>query len=210
MATALVLCDSNPANDPRPNRMIRCLAHDFDVTVLARVPCHLPGITCEVIPALPPRSFGARLRNLVRLRTGHYRHRIWTPGLRALAATHRRRGHALVVVHDLSLLPVALAIRGRAGRVLFDAREYYPRHYEDLWRWRWLYQRYNRDLCARFLPRIDVLATVSPGLAAEYDREFGTRCVVLPSLPAPVDLTPQPVRPQRVRLVHHGLASPSR
>jgi len=110
------------------------------------------------------------------------------------------------VVHDLRLLPVALAIR-RRGRVLFDAREYYPRHYEDVWWWRLLYQQFNRDLCRRYLPRVDHLVTVSAGLADEYSREFGVACAVLPSMPAPVACDPRPVDPAHIRLVHHGLAA---
>lgn len=210
MRSALVLCAAHPASDPRPNRMIRCLARDFEVSVIARGGVDLPGVTCDPIPDLPRRPALQRARNLFRLRGGHYRHLVWIPGLRAIAARHRRRQHAVIVVHDLRLLPVALAIRGRAGRVLFDAREYYARHYEDLWWWRLLYQPFNRDLCQRYLGRADVVATVSPGLAAEYEREFGVTCTVLPSLPSPLALMPQPVMPARMRLVHHGLASPSR
>ncbi len=209
MPSALVLCAADPASDPRPNRMIRCLARDFAVSVVSRGALDLPGVTCERIPAAPHRPPLARVANLFRLRTGHYRHLVWVPGLRELAARHRGR-HDFIAVHDLRLLPVALAIRGRRGRVFFDAREYYARHYEDLLWWRLTYQRFNRDLCRRYLRRADVVATVSPGLATEYRREFGTACEVMPSLPAPLDLVPQPVAPDRVRLVHHGLASPSR
>jgi hypothetical protein len=209
MSSALVLCAADPATDPRPNRMIRCLAHDFAVHVLARGEVALPEVTCQRIPALPHRSIPHRAANALRLYRGHYRHMVWTPGLRSLAAAHRRLDHAIIAVHDLRLLPVALAIRKR-GRVLFDAREYYPRHYEDLWWWRWLYQPLNRDLCRRYLPRVDHLVTVSAGLAEEYSREFGVACAVLPSLPAPVACEPRPVDPAHIRLIHHGLASRSR
>lgn len=210
MQSALVLCAADPASDPRPNRMIRCLARDFRVSVIARGSIDLPGVECEWPGDPGRRSLGRRLRNLLRLRSRHYRHMVWVPGLRALAARHRRRNHAFIAVHDLRLLPVALAIRGRNGRVLFDAREYYPRHYEDLWWWRLLYQAFNRDLCRRYLPRADFVTTVSAGLAGEYEREFGVPCALLPSLPAPRALTPQPLARDRIRLVHHGLASASR
>lgn len=208
--TALVLCAADPSSDPRPNRMIRCLARDFDVHVLSRGALDLPRVSCERIPDLPPRSLAQRLANGVRLVRGHYCHLVWTPGLRALAASHRAKRHAFIAVHDLRLLPVALAIRGRHSRVYFDAREYYSRHYEDLLWWRLLYQPANRALCRRYLSRADVVVTVSPGLAAEYEKEFGIRCGVLPGLPAPRDLSPQPVASDRIRLVHHGLASQSR
>lgn len=210
MPTALVLCAADPASDPRPNRMIRCLARDFDVTVVSRGAVDIPGVQCVRIPDEPRRSPGRRLANIVRLARGHFRQLVWVPGLREIAARERARPHAFIAVHDLRLLPVALAIRGRRGRVLFDAREYYARHYENLWWWRWLYQPFNRSLCRHYLRRADAMVTVSAGLAAEYAREFGVSCGVLPSLPASCDLQPQPVAPDAIRLVHHGLASPSR
>ncbi len=209
MPSALVLCAADPASDPRPNRMIRCLARDFSVSVISRGGDDLPGVACERIPAAPPRATWERARNLLRLRAGKFRHLVWVPGLRTLVRPHRGQ-HDFIAVHDLRLLPVALALRGARGRVLFDAREYYPRHYEDLLWWRLTYRRFNRELCRRYLPRADAVVTVSPGLGAEYAREFGVACRVLPSLPAPLALEPQPVTPGQVRLVHHGLASPSR
>jgi len=118
-----------------------------------------------------------------------------------------------IVVHDLALLPFALAVRGPLGggsRVLFDAREYYTRHFEDDWFWRFMFQRYNEHLAHRYLAEADVVVTVCPGLAAEYEREFGIRCGVLPGYPEPHALIPSPVANDRVRMVHHGFASRSR
>jgi hypothetical protein len=94
--------------------------------------------------------------------------------------------------------------------LLFDAREYYPRHYEDILWWRLLYQPFNRALCREYLPRADHVVTICRGLADEYERELGVHCELLPSYPAPVACKPQPVDPSRIRLVHHGLASRSR
>ena len=211
MSSALVICAADPASDPRPNRIIRCLAKDFRVTVLARGRVELPDVACELIPPLPSRSPLQRLTNAIRLKRGHYRHMVWTPGLREIASRLRAREFDFIAVHDLRLLPVALAIRGQnRSKVLFDAREYYSRHYEDLWWWRLLYQPMNRALCRRFLPRADRIMTVSHGLAAEYEREFGVRCDVLPGMPSPRALAPGPVDPSCIRIIHHGLASPSR
>ena len=209
MPSALVLCAADPAADPRPNRMIRCLARDFSVGVISGGLVENPGVTCERIPPRLSRSLARRVGSAVLLLRGHYGHRVWTPGLRAIAAAHRRQDPAFITVHDLCLLPVALAIRHH-GRVLFDAREYYPRHYEDLWWWRLLYQPLNVALCRKYLARADHIVTVSQRFASEYAREFGVHCEVLPSLPVPVACKPQPVDPDRLRMVHHGLASRSR
>lgn len=189
--------------------MIGCLARDFDVTVLSARTTGMTGARCEALPSAPRRSLGRRMAHLCRLSRGRFRHLVWPPGLRELAAQHRARNYDFIAVHDLRLLPAALAIRA-SGRVLFDAREYYPRQYEDVWWWRRLYRPMNRALCRRYLKRADHVITVSSGLAQEYRREFGIECQVLPSLPAPKKLEPSTVDPQRIRLIHHGLASRSR
>jgi hypothetical protein len=208
MPTALVLCLADPSGNPRPNRMIRCLARDFQVHAIYAGNSDLPGVVCDRLPSAP-RGFGPRLTRNLRLLARRYEQVVWRPEMRALAAKHRELDHAFIAVHELRLLPLALAMRNR-GRVLFDAREYYARHYEDVWWWRLLHAPLNRALCREYLPQADHVVTVCQGLAEQYERDLGVRCTLLPSLPAPVTLSPHPVDPDHIRLVHHGLASRSR
>ena len=210
MREALVLCGADPVTDPRPNRMIRALTRDHRVTVLCRGRSPLSEVECLDIPRHPRRNFPQKLLGVIRMRLGLLRPTLWPPGLPALASRLRRRRFDLVVVHDLLLLPVALAIAGRHSRLVFDAREYYPRQYEDRLWWRLIFQPLNYTLCRRYLRRASVVVTVSPGLAEEFKSEFGISCHLMPSLPRAQDLIPRPVDPARIRLVHHGLASPSR
>src|SRR5205807_1450906 len=42
-----------------------------------------------------------------------------------------------IIANDLDTLPLALRVAG-AAKILFDAHEYAPREYEDLWHWRLL------------------------------------------------------------------------
>ncbi len=208
MPTALVLCMADPAGNPRPHRMLRCLARDFQVHLVSTAAASRPGVMCDQLSPTP-RSPRHRLARILRLAARRYDRLVWTSDLRALVAKHRAMDHAFITVHELRLLPFALAVRG-SGRVLFDAREYYPRHYEDVWWWRLLYQPFNQALCREYLPRADHVVTVCRGLADEYERTLGVHCELLPSYPAPVAAEPHPVDPARIRLVHHGLASASR
>ncbi len=207
---ALVLSAGNPRRDPRPNRMIRCLARDFSVTVLARGTVDLPGVRCLEIPPYPRRRYPGKLAGVICRRLGRKYPTIWPPGLRAIASALRAERPELIVAHSIELLPVALAIAGGRSRVWFDAREYYPRQAEDIWWWRTMFRPLVAGLCRDYLARADTVFTVSPGLADEYLREFGVRCHLLPSLPRPADLVPQPTDATRIRMIHHGQAAPSR
>lgn len=210
MESALVICGSNPAGDPRPNRMIRCLARDYAVTVLSRGRSNIAGVVEQAIPPYPDVPFSRKLLGVICRRLGRRRPAVWPPGLSQLASKLRRQRFSVITAHDLDLLPVALAIAGRHSRVLFDAREYYPRQGEDRWWWRTMFQPMARSLCRDYLRRATSIMTVSPGLAAEYQREFGVRCFLVPSLPPPVELSPTPVDPARIRMIHHGQAAPAR
>jgi len=210
MRKALVICGADPVTDPRPNRMIQALATDHRVTVLCRGRSPLPEIEALQIPRHPRRNFPQKLLGVIRMRLGLLSPTLWPSGLRTIASRLRRRRFDFVVVHDLLLLPIAVAIAGRYSCVLFDAREYYPRQYEDKLWWRLMFQPLNHALCRRYLRRASSVVTVSPGLADEFNREFGVSCHLMPSLPRAHDLAPRPVDPAHIRIVHHGLASPSR
>ena len=150
---------------------------------------------------------------MLKLKLRRYESIIWPAGMRELAQEARQLSPSFVVVHDLPLLPLALAIRQSVGshcRVFFDAREYYTRHFEDVWWWRFFYGKFNHYLIRKYLPAADVMVTVNNGLAAEYRREFNVACGVLPSYPEPASLTPSPIEPGQIRMIHHGLASRSR
>ncbi len=211
---AVIICSTDPAGNPRPHRMVKWLAPHFELTVVCPRTSPLPEAECITLPRPPAR--GAWLRRVrvgLELKLRRYESRVWQPGMRELADKVRALRPAFIVVHDLTLLPLALAIRGPRGagpRVLFDAREYYTRHFEDSRFWRFFLRDYQLHLARTYLHEPDVMVTVNAGLAAEYTREFGVPCGVLPSYPEPRHLEPSPTAPDRVRLIHHGNAAPNR
>jgi hypothetical protein len=188
--------------------MIRCLARDFKVHVISTGRGPVPDAICEPLP-IPPRTNFSRVAKLTRLALRCHEAQIWNPALRDLAARHHALDHAIITVHDLVLLPIALAMR-RSGRVLFDAREYYPLHFENFWWWRALYAPFNQYLCRRYLHQADHLVTVSQGLADAYLKNFGIHSQLLPSMPEAADLQPGPVNSGLVRMIYHGSAAPNR
>jgi hypothetical protein len=188
--------------------MALTLAGSYRVTTLATAALDHPQIASRILPALPLHRLSRSARGL-RLAVRRYRALLWSRELAALRDELAGERFDLVVCHDLDLLPLATGIAG-SGRLVFDAREYYPRHFEDRLTWRLLYGPMNRRLCRDYLPACDLVLTVSDGLAAEYRRVFGVAPRVVPSLPPFHDLQPSPVDPGRVRLVHHGWANRSR
>lgn len=205
---ALVMCRADPNGCPRPLRMIRTLLDDFRVTSLGTAALQDDRVRSRVLPPLPLHRMGrpARAGALILRR---YARLLWSPELARLAAELRTDGFDVVFCHDPDLLPLALAGRGSA-KVVFDAREYYPRHFENRRSWRLLYRPMMRHLCGTYLPQCDAIMTVSPSFARMYQRRFGVEPVVIESVPPPHDLEPSPVTDGSVRIVHHGWANRAR
>jgi glycosyltransferase involved in cell wall biosynthesis len=120
----------------------------------------------------------------------------------------RKKSYDWIVVEDLKLLPLAFRVRG-TSQILFDAREYYTRQFEDHPLWKILELPYRNYLCQNYLNKCDHILTVSEGLKSEYNREYKINPIVVRSTPVSesvkVKKTALPIR-----LVHHGNANENR
>lgn len=226
MTKVLVLCKSDPQSDPRPNRMIHYLKDHYDVTVLGLNKIRMEGVESfamrdvSIQPSLQSgirnalsRSgllfYHLRLRRMARALWARLRVPITIDCAGDLTTKFRERDFDLIVSHDIFMLPFAFSVRNRA-RVLLDAREYYPLHYEDRPRWRVFGQPVEEYLCAQYLLRCDKVMTVSQGIAEEYARVYKVTPEVIPSLPESYSLSPRPCQKDRIRIIHHGIVSMSR
>lgn len=204
----LILAFTDLARDPRVNRQVRYLAERYAVTAAGLVHPGVAGIA--FVPLTPGRKrvgqkAVAGLRLLGRSFESYYWNRsevvdAW-PRLRGLPAD-------LVVANDIDTLPLALRLAGGA-KVLFDAHEYAPLEFEDLLFFRVFIQRFRRYLCRTYIPRVDAMTTVCDGLGDAYEKDVGVRATVVWNAPDYEPLEPSPVG-AKIRLVHHGIALPSR
>jgi glycosyltransferase involved in cell wall biosynthesis len=106
-------------------------------------------------------------------------------------------------------MPLAVRIH-KGAPILLDAREYYPGIFEDRFVWRLFSKPLINYLCDQYLRIPDSIITVSEGIALEYEKEFQVKPEVVMSLPDFIDLAPSPTDPQKIRMIYHGNATPSR
>ncbi len=119
------------------------------------------------------------------------------------------RSFDLIIANDIECLPLAFKIK-KKEKILFDAHEFAPRHFEDKLVWRIFFQRFNKYLCKKYLPLVDEMITVGTGLAREYAAHYPVKPVVVTNANYYAQLTPLPVDDKKIRLIHHGAANPSR
>ncbi len=256
MKKVLIMCNSDPQRDPRPNRMINWLKKDYHVTVIGQFTEQMDGveslglfsrlITESSTTAQPPKvsklsSVGKKLPELVKvilrgpvnlirkivnftkrlknyfvrtmaLKTKNYEPLVWANLGRAqkLQSELAEKDFALIITHDITLMPLACGVKNGTAKILLDAREYYPKNFDDDRHWRQTIKPFNVYLCKEYLRHCDKIITVSDGLAQEYAREYQVYPEVIMSLPTYRDLLPVQVKGDAIKIIHHGYAGFSR
>ena len=215
---ALVMSLTDPTSNPRPNRAITLLYDmGYKTHVFGAGSGH--GLEIDYFYAAPQPSqtlYSKITRNILRylnvmfpddvlpsfygMMPGHYAE---------IINTLKTQGFAVILVEDLSLLPLALRY-GMGAKIIFDAREFYPAEYEGNWLWALRHKPIQISLCKKYLRRVDTIITVSEGLRARYMQDFGVESTVLRSTPKYHSLPVHHADKNSIKMVHHGLAARDR
>jgi glycosyltransferase involved in cell wall biosynthesis len=212
----LILNLSNSSTDPRPRRSIDLFKDlNYHVTNISYDTYYKNDSFYKLIPPntnsfnrliriflilmasiLPSKNLGGILND-------------YTLNIHKLYKIMSNQNFDLIMVEDLYLLRIAFLVKKR-GKVIFDAREYYPRQLDgDLW-FDLVERRRRLKVCGDFLSRCDAILTVSKNILTEYQKDFNVDPILYRSTPNYVDLLPKPTEPNRINLVHHGYANRNR
>jgi len=185
------------------------LSGTYQVTAVGFNGCAVTGV--EFIPVdARPRTLWGKGAAAMLLKTGRYESYYWSLSyVRSAWEQLRGKTFSAIVANDINALPLALRLAAN-GKVLFDAHEYSPREFEESWVWGFFFKQYCEHLCRTCLPRVTSMITVSPGIADEYRRIYGVDVEVVANAAPYCELAPALVEDDRIRLVHHGAASPLR
>lgn len=204
----LIMAYTDLRRSPRPNRMINWLRDDYDLTVLGLGQGGMEGVRFVEIKR-PGRNNLNLLKKAILLLLHNYERASWPTEFQEVFEKLKNDDFDLIISHDLILLPLAFAIKKKA-KILFDAREYYPRQFEDQLIWDLLFSRFYFFLCKKYLRRVDKIITPSPGFVKAYKNTFGVDSEVIMSWPAYVQLETHKTSPEKIRIIYHGLINPSR
>jgi glycosyltransferase involved in cell wall biosynthesis len=210
----LIISFSNIQSDPRVSRQVCFLKDAYELCTIGfgdspkGVAWHFP------VTRKPGRKF-SRLNTVLMLKSGLFEKFYWYDlnewNLKGLidGCESELRTFELVLANDLDSLPLALRL-ANGKPVLFDAHEFSPREFEDIFLWRLLYMPYRKYLCRKYLPKAAAMTTVCDGISEEYHRLYGVSPEVITNAVSFSDCSPSPVSEGRMRLIHHGAAIPSR
>lgn len=208
MKKILVIVFSNLNHDARVLRHVNFLKDDFDVTVAC---LDAPAGSYKIVK-LPPQRL-TMLKKLVSgglllIRFHSLAYRILYP-YQSFSTQFVKENFDLIVANDVETLPLAFVFSGTKTKILFDAHEYAPRHFENVRTWRIFFQPFNIHLCKRYIPKVHGMVTVGRKIAEEYAKHFGVMPEVVTNAPAYREFKTRSVA-HPIRLVHHGIGTPSR
>ncbi len=208
MKTALVLVFSNLKHDARVKRQVDWLRKRFAVTVICFDAEDTPGVTfIRIRQTRLSIMRKALLAAALLLRTYGIAYRLFHNY--GFLRNQLTDNFDLIVANDIDTLPLAFQLQ-HGAKIVFDAHEYAPRHFENNKVWRTFFQPFYIHLCRKYIPRTSAMLTVGEGLANEYAKSFHVTPVIIRNATRYVDIQPGEVLPDRIRLVHHGIANASR
>ncbi|MBL7870509.1 MAG: hypothetical protein JNM78_02770 [Cyclobacteriaceae bacterium] len=209
MKKILILVFSDLNHDARVVRQINFLNDKYTTTVVCfDAPTNL-NVEVIRIKRIKPRLIQKAITSfflLTRLFENAFQTLYDSPSLRIQL---KQREFDLIIANDIECLPLAMRIK-KSEKILFDAHEFAPRHFEDKLVWRVFFQRFNQYLCKKYLPLTDAMLTVGEGLAKEYHKFYPVNPIILTNANYYADLKPLPVDSKSIKLIHHGAANPSR
>lgn len=221
---AIIFCLGNPSSLPRPRRMVNYLVKQ-GITVDCLCNNHqIDNKLCIEDYFFLKQTKGFFGKNLFRRLTRHIPSLILSFSDKLFSCANfmndwhlnvfkhelqlRNNSYGWIVVEDLKLLPLAFRVKG-TSKILFDAREYYTRQFEDHPLWKILELPYRNYLCQNYLNKCEHILTVSEGLKSEYNREYKINPTVVRSTPASESIRVKKTA-LPIRLVHHGNANENR
>jgi hypothetical protein len=208
----LIISFSDLANDPRVNRQIRFLLDNYQITTFGFKSPNIDNVDFYRIPQEKTNIF-QKSYSASRLLLGLYENYYWDkPEIQFIYEKVLDLDIDLIIVNDIDPLPVAIKLAKEKNiKVIFDAHEYAPREFEDRFLFKIFFQNYKTFLCKKYIPYVDGMITVCKTIADQYETDTKIKPSIITNAPDYEELSPKLLESQdKVKIVHHGWASPSR
>ena len=207
MKKIAIISLSDLSRDPRVFRQILALKDKYELITAGLVPSEI-----EEFPFFKLQYNGERIyqRALPMIISKKYDEFYWNySNFKELGYFLHKHKPDIIIANDIEMLPIALEYKEKT-KILFDAHEYAPLEFEDSFLFNLFFKKYKTYLVKKYVPDVDKMITVSKGIADKYQKDTGITPIVITNAPKYENIKPYFVNPKKIRLVHHGVAHPSR
>lgn len=121
-------------------------------------------------------------------------------------------GFNLILANDIETWPIGVALKKYSpqSKLVFDAHEYYAKHFSDVWKWNWFHRRYLNYLCEKCIPVADRFITVCDGISREYEKYYRVKSILILNTPNYEPLLTPSFKKEKIQIIHHGITNRSR
>jgi hypothetical protein len=208
----LIIFNGELFTDPRPTRIYNFLIeYNIDVDVCCdnikntnssvtyiKIPTYKKKYTNLILKTLrlfPNDKFKNLINNTL------YNHKL-------LKKNFEFKKYTNVFVFDIYLLQFVID-NIKSHKYIFDAREYYPKQFDDKLAFKIFEMNERYRICKSYLNKCDHVYTVSNYIRNEYINNFLIKCDLILSLPYFSNLEPI-FNEGPIKVVHHGMANRNR
>lgn len=121
-------------------------------------------------------------------------------------------GFNLILANDIETWPIGVALKKYSpqSKLVFDAHEYYAKHFSDVWQWNWFHKKYINYLCKKCIPVADRFITVCDGISREYQKCYQVNSLLILNTPNFEPDLSLSVKKEKIQIIHHGISNRSR
>ena len=216
MQKVAIVSFTETASDPRVLRQIQALSLVADLTIYGfgkppDKPIRFVSLANE--SPWPEYTWARKLLDGALLALMLHKVYYWRTTRAKLARkVEIRKDCDIYIANDFESLPFVLKMAPSDAKVFLDAHEYTPDQApRDKW-YSLLIHKYLSDwLVKKHIKLVAGMMTVAPGIADAYSEKYGVaKPVVIMNTPNFENLPVRPTSADRIRLIHHGVASPRR
>jgi hypothetical protein len=202
----LILSYTNLKNDPRPYRQIKSLYQNVEVHTIGTSKSGLEKTFTKLIK----NNFIIDAFRILLLKLRLYDNYYWDNHKKKILSGKNNSRYNLLIAHEIRLVPLALKL-AKGSPVILDAHEYSPKNFDDSLIWRFFIKKYYTYLCDKYLPMVDKIITVSPGIVNAYKKNYSIKPILITNACEYAEnIAPQKIDNNKIRIIHHGIASSSR
>lgn len=210
MQRITIISLSNLKKDPRVKRQINYLKDFYEITCVGLANPEIEGVNFVnvSIPFNKKKLALSYVNLLFRRHLSFY----WKQGeIMQSIEKLKNLETDLLISNDIDVLPLCIALAKKSNaKIIFDAHEFSPLEHNDSFLWRLLFKQYKTFLIKNYAHKADLMLTVCQGIAERYHTDFGLRPLVITNAANYVQTSIIPSRSEKIRLIHHGIAMPTR
>lgn len=204
MNRILIIAYTELDKDPRPLKQIKTLKKKFNITTV--------GLKASgeehAFYKIQKRSIVNEIFDLRYLITRNYKKYFWTKERIDLVNSLQYQKFECIIAHNELSLPLAFRINPES-KIILDAHEYFPAEEKGTFLGK-IKEKYKEYIIKTYSHLAVRTLVVSQNISKKYLEHFNINSQVVPNLPEYHELKPKPVDPLKIKLVHHGIATPIR